>query len=442
MSSHQDYLARRRLTAMLMNPAANMPSVLQAHSYTEVKAFVLETACATASVPLQLRQSLITAETAAHTSSTGLAATDPGKYDLRGLPTTLVENCPPDYPMLVGTSDMLEDGTTPARGNRVPANNTCLSDSSSCAVDTLTRRRWPNDGYSAYSRVPERARHRACNDAACRATLQEEEEVLLVPPLGVSAVLWLDASDASTLFQDSSGTTPVTTAGQYVRLWRDKSSSALAFAVATSGSQQHMWSGSDVLCSGTAGAGMNLTAANADALPLVGVDSTVFLVLRQSNAFNVNQTAVQFTYGSGSSPRMWYISGNRAMIGAVNNGLIEAQTPELGMAMRIVSCIEPASGGVTAWIDGRAFSSANTTYNWTSAGQPGQGSAWLFNMTINSQENPFEGAIAELLVLDEVLNDTARQTVEGHLAWKWGTQSGLPAGHPYRTVQPPEIVVV
>lgn len=437
MSSHQDYLVRRRLAATLMNPSANMPSVLDARSYTEVKAFVLETACATTSMPLQLRQSLITAETAAHTSSTGLAVADPGKYDLRGLPTALIENCPPEYPMLIGTTDMLEDGTTPARGNRAPAPNSACVDPTAAALSScLPPRRWANDGYSAYARVPRRMRQRACHDAACAPPGAEEPAAVVV----VHAQLWLDASDASTLFQDTSGTTPVTTAGQFVRLWRDKSSSELAFE---SDAAAHLWStDGTVLCSGGAGAGMVLTASNADALPLAGEPSSVFLVLRQSNEFNVNQTAVLFTYGSGAEPRMWYISGNRAMIGAVNAGLIEAQTPELGTAMRIVSCTEPGDAGVAGWIDGRAFTSGpNTDHEWASAGQAGAGSAWLFNMTINSQENFFQGAIAELLVLDEVLSDADRLAVEGHLAWKWGTQSALPSGHPFRTVQPPELVI-
>lgn len=42
-------------------------------------------------------------------------------------------------------------------------------------------------------------------------------------PLSLSPALWLDAVDASTLFQDTAGATPVTAAGQNVLRWADKS---------------------------------------------------------------------------------------------------------------------------------------------------------------------------------------------------------------------------
>ena len=40
---------------------------------------------------------------------------------------------------------------------------------------------------------------------------------------GANLILWLDAEDGSTLFQDAAGATPVTTAGQSVGRWADKS---------------------------------------------------------------------------------------------------------------------------------------------------------------------------------------------------------------------------
>ncbi|OGG62271.1 hypothetical protein A3C87_02575, partial [Candidatus Kaiserbacteria bacterium RIFCSPHIGHO2_02_FULL_49_34] len=46
------------------------------------------------------------------------------------------------------------------------------------------------------------------------------------------------------------------------------------------------------------------------------------------------------------------------------------------------------------------------------------------------------GDIAELIAYDAVLTDTERQKIEGYLAHKYGLQSTLPAGHPYKTVAP------
>lgn len=195
-----------------------------------------------------------------------------------------------------------------------------------------------------------------------------------------------------------------------------------------------------VLCSGAAGgaAGMVLTAASdGDALPLGGEESSVFLVLRQTDEFNVNQVAVPFVYGSGDTPRMWFVANNKAYIGAVNNGLIEAASPALDMTTHVISCTQPASG-VAGWIDGFSFGAPNTTFDWADAGAGVAGSmnAWLFSKVVNGQHLPFQGAIAEVLVLDELLGDAERQAVEGYLAWKWGAQSALPFGHPFRAARP------
>lgn len=55
----------------------------------------------------------------------------------------------------------------------------------------------------------------------------------------------------------------------------------------------------------------------------------------------------------------------------------------------------------------------------------------------------YAGAIAEILLYDSTLGTEERQTVEGYLAWKWGFEESLPAGHPYAEaapVGPPQFV--
>ena len=42
----------------------------------------------------------------------------------------------------------------------------------------------------------------------------------------------------------------------------------------------------------------------------------------------------------------------------------------------------------------------------------------------------------ELLQYDGEITVTQRQQIEGYLAWKWGLQSTLPAGHPFKTAAP------
>ena len=44
--------------------------------------------------------------------------------------------------------------------------------------------------------------------------------------------------------------------------------------------------------------------------------------------------------------------------------------------------------------------------------------------------------IAEIVYYNSQLGTTNQQQVEGYLAWKWGIQGSLPAGHPYSGASP------
>jgi hypothetical protein len=46
------------------------------------------------------------------------------------------------------------------------------------------------------------------------------------------------------------------------------------------------------------------------------------------------------------------------------------------------------------------------------------------------------GDQAEVLMIVGALSVADRQNVEGYLAWRWGMQASLPAGHPYKTAAP------
>jgi hypothetical protein len=50
--------------------------------------------------------------------------------------------------------------------------------------------------------------------------------------------------------------------------------------------------------------------------------------------------------------------------------------------------------------------------------------------------NRLDGAISEIVILDENPSTATRQIIEGYLAWKWGLQRQLPIDHPYRTTPP------
>ena len=50
--------------------------------------------------------------------------------------------------------------------------------------------------------------------------------------------------------------------------------------------------------------------------------------------------------------------------------------------------------------------------------------------------NPFDGDLAEIIVVEDSTGATLRQTIEGYLAHKWGIEGLLPSGHPYETSPP------
>jgi hypothetical protein len=49
----------------------------------------------------------------------------------------------------------------------------------------------------------------------------------------------------------------------------------------------------------------------------------------------------------------------------------------------------------------------------------------------------FNGILHEVVMYFGSLSNSQRQQVEGYLAWKWGLQTSLPGGHPYRLFPPP-----
>jgi hypothetical protein len=44
--------------------------------------------------------------------------------------------------------------------------------------------------------------------------------------------------------------------------------------------------------------------------------------------------------------------------------------------------------------------------------------------------------VAEVICLKYIASSTDRQKIEGYLAWKWGLEANLPAGHPYKDAAP------
>lgn len=59
----------------------------------------------------------------------------------------------------------------------------------------------------------------------------------------------------------------------------------------------------------------------------------------------------------------------------------------------------------------------------------------LLTTTLTANRN-FRGAACEFIFVADVLTLDIKQRIEGYLAWKWGLQGSLQAGHPYKNNPP------
>jgi hypothetical protein len=83
--------------------------------------------------------------------------------------------------------------------------------------------------------------------------------------------------------------------------------------------------------------------------------------------------------------------------------------------------------------NGTIVSQENTLNNAPKTGNP----AYSLEIgALGSGVGRFVGNFAEIVFLTGEINNIDRQQMEGYLAWKWGTQSQLPADHPYKSAAP------
>jgi hypothetical protein len=91
---------------------------------------------------------------------------------------------------------------------------------------------------------------------------------------------------------------------------------------------------------------------------------------------------------------------------------------------------EGTHDGTTArgWLNGTAWGSS-------AAAMPASGPVTVGNRA-GAFAYQFLGDMAAMVIANKALSVADRQSIEGYLAWKYGFQSNLPAGHPYRSSPP------
>ena len=244
--------------------------------------------------------------------------------------------------------------------------------------------------------------------------------------LGSSLALWLDAADSST----------ITLNGSTVSQWNDKSGNARHVSQATAARQPtytaNGLNGKPVLTFNAA----NPSVMTVPAGQLGGAtEASLFWVQQNVNdpaAADINSgcfIANDFGTQIGASNHAPYTDGN-VYIQAFNTARLNTGNPTPSLALPRIIGAESTNSLFNFLIDGTVHftTSTNTYANPSASKNIGTGTPFL---GLN-----FLGTAAELVVVRSILSTTDRQRLEGYLAWKWGLEANLPAGHPFRNSPP------
>jgi len=318
-----------------------------------------------------------------------------------------------------GCSDALEAGATTdktadyAFTGAVGANG--LVDALETSVDSGTINY--TSTYSAY----------AINDAinACTDTdgdgvndvsdLDDDNDGILdtVELLSINAALWLDASDPSSITQDSNG---------LVSQWNDKSGNGHHATQSTTDNQP------------------TTNSRQQSGLNVIDFDGNDLI---RNPSFDINTTdltvfSVRKWDTNVSGDRVWTIHNlSNENLGKLNEAgtKIGYRSPtnsavsySANLNLELLSFKANGTNSQKIWVNG-LYEAENT-----GAVTPFTSNA--ITIGADNAGNSFDGIVAEVIIVESSMSDNDRQKIEGYLAHKWGLAASLPDGHPYKDAAP------
>jgi hypothetical protein len=245
---------------------------------------------------------------------------------------------------------------------------------------------------------------------------------VFVPTQISGCSLWLDGADVSVLFSDVAGTSAITTNGQTIRCWKDKSGRGCN---ATQSGNAPIWNSSNyVNFTQTLGQFMNLPngtlpfASGTNAYSIFAVanlNNTSGLKTIIGNGVNATNSFNALQIQSQSIGNLWFFND-------INGGSLTANTFFIANI---------AFDGSTRYI----YQTGTTVNTTASSGWAAPNSNNVIGVEPATGNWHYDGNIGEIIVYPNSLTTSQRQQVEGYLAWKWGLVSSLPNGHPYKVQQ-------
>jgi hypothetical protein len=236
-------------------------------------------------------------------------------------------------------------------------------------------------------------------------------------PASISTELWLDASDASTITEDTGS----------VSEWADKSGNGYDALQGTALNQpitgtRTFANGLNVLDFDGANTTMAITVG-----PQADSAQTIMIAVADFDSPLHADGQRLLNFQDGGSTR-WGL-----MVQGVSG--TDAQYVN---ASSFTGPLEPITAGerlISGYRDGTAVGTGvDGVYATDSSGANATITAWNVG-SYNSTGDFLNGGCAEVVVLKSYSVDTL-QKLEGYLAWKWGLVGNLPIGHPYKSSAP------
>ena len=258
-----------------------------------------------------------------------------------------------------------------------------------------------------------------------------QESSFFTPTMIPSLALWFDASDPGTITQ-SGGT---------VSEWRDKSSNAYSVIQGTASNRPTYATN---LLNGLPGVQLSATTylyqvgssmPNFSSSPA----TTVYMVAKNGSSmpnWNIVNT-MWFTGISGATQRYHFSFGYLTTNGITlyANGAAVANPSSYVVPLNSNAIIGFSSSATSNFL---FYNGSNTSYASSGALPSANNTTWfLFGDARTSTPPVTDENIYEYLGFNTVLTTPQQQAVEGYLATKWGLQSSLSNGHPYKTTPLP-----
>lgn len=225
--------------------------------------------------------------------------------------------------------------------------------------------------------------------------------------------VWFDAQTAASITQS----------GGLVSQWADRSANTLNASQATGGSQpSYNATGLNGFPAITYTSGKSLATPNA---ALAG-PFTMFAVLSKAITGDATNNGIITSSDSfGLGLEVYESSGS--YFPSVSGGQFTSLYGTGTNPKILAAILNGASSAVRA--DGSQVMTGNL-------GDATQTSSdhWILGNGVYT--HPLIGALGEILVIPGALSDADLQLFEGYLAWRWGFQSLLPVGHPYKNAAP------